>query len=215
MSSKNSRKPSSRSLLVISTNTGKRTSSVRWITSSCWAILPALRPISASLSLTRLSHGMTSSSPLMGQFGRLRRSNLRNSGHSCVSPGATSSNISRPAVSSSTARLVNHQFMLMVPPTPCISSCKPGGKPDVAMPDGLRLARAGLADDDVPRQRVHVLAGRGELLHADLERALHRVEFGAGVGVADGVGGRCAVLGDGTRRAPWICAPATTSGRRW
>ena len=71
-----------------------------------------------------------------------------------------------------------------------------GWEADVAMADGLGLARAGFADDHVPGHRVHVLARGGELLHADLERALHGVELGAGVGIADGVGGRRAVLGD-------------------
>ena len=44
----NSRKPSSRSLLVMSTNTGKRTSSVRWMTSSCWRSCRPCASISAS-----------------------------------------------------------------------------------------------------------------------------------------------------------------------
>ena len=65
----------------------------------------------------------------MGQFGRLRRRSFRNSCHSLVAPGSTSSKRSRPAVSRMTAWLVNHQFMFSVPPTPWSWSCSPGGKP--------------------------------------------------------------------------------------
>ena len=66
------------------------------------------------------------------------------------------------------------------------------------MPDRLGLARAGFANDDVPGQRIHVFAAGSEFLHAHLERTLHGVELGAGVGIADGVGRGIAVLGDGT-----------------
>ena len=113
----------------MSTNTGKRRSNCFWMTSICRAMRPALRSISAGSSRMRLSAGRVKKIPFTGQFGRFFLSIPRNSRHSPVVPGSTSSNISRPAVSRMTAWLVNHQFMLMVPPTPWSSSCIPGGKP--------------------------------------------------------------------------------------
>ena len=51
----------------------------------------------------KLSEGMTRNKPLTGHPGRFFFSRVRNSFHSLVSPGATSSNMSRPAVSRMTA----------------------------------------------------------------------------------------------------------------
>ena len=107
--------------------------------------------------------------------------------HSLVLPGTTSSNIMRPAVSRMMAWLVNHQFMLRVPPAPW---CSPGGRgeTDVAVADGFGLAAAGLADDDVPGEGVEVLAGGAELGEAALELLAELVEGGAACGLADAVG---------------------------
>jgi hypothetical protein len=58
------------------------------------------------------------------------------------------------------------------------------------MTDGFALAGPGLADDDVPRQFVNVLAAALELLQAGLELLSQLVQSRALVGVADGLGRR-------------------------
>ncbi len=111
---------------------------------------PAVFSIFSDESFSKLSEEITSSSPLIGALGRQSFRSFMNSFHSVDPLSAASSMNMRPAVSSTTALLVNHQCMFIVPPVPCRQSCRPGGNPTLQW----RIASV-LPEPEGPTRRYH------------------------------------------------------------
>jgi len=185
---------------VIITNTGNRTLRARWIWSSCWDL--------RALAFERVG------GVLDKRVGRDAKKHAVDRAIGAAGP----QQLEKLAPLAGRAGVdflehqppgrVEHDRVVGEPPVHVDRAAdalelvlEPGRESHVAVPDGLGLAAARLADEHVPRQRVEVLAGGLELLDTALEVLADVVQPGAARG-----------LGDSLRRGGEVVAEAPLHG---